>query len=205
MAAALEIKVRLDPRGLRAAERMLRGIPNGLRRVVPPAINRTLTRTRTFADGVLQKEVPVKKSAIRRHTTVFKASRYRFVGSLRYNDHRFAIASFKGVRPTKKGVTYAGPEGRKLIPRAFITKGFTHYKTQQYVENKMVWRRATAGRLPGGRDLVPRTPLTAPKGVSLGYAWTKHPEIRAAVERFGRRLLVREIHTKIYWIARKYA
>jgi len=205
MAAPLEISVKLDKRALDAAERMLRGIPHGLRRVAPPAINRTVTRTRTFVDGILAKELPVKKSAIRRRTRIFKASRHRWQGGLRYSDHRFAISSFKGARQTKKGVTYNSGQGRKLIPRAFMTAGFRHYATGERIESKTVWRRARVRGTGVGEQLVGRTPLTVPKGASLGYIWTRHPEIRTAAERFGRRRLVAEIHHQTRRMLRRYA
>lgn len=210
MAAPMTITVKLDTAAFQAAMARVRSIPGGFRRIVPPALNRALRSTRTLMDRQLRTKLAVKKKSVMQRMTTKKAGSIDASASIRLAPTRFALASFKGVRQTRRGVTYTiAPGKRKRLDRGFITAGFSNAARGQRVTSKTVWRRAMRqdkafrrGIATAAGDIVQRMPLVVPKGPSLAAVWTKQRGMVRQVERRVPQMIVREIYSRIAYVTR---
>ena len=116
----MPIDVKVNQRQLDKILKELQGVRGGLKRVVPPAINKTLTRGRAMTAREIKQEVNLKIGTIKKHLGKENASRKRWVGSiktLKTARKRIPLIEF-GARQLKSGdVSYkiTQKEGRKKI------------------------------------------------------------------------------------------
>lgn len=202
--------------GIRSA---MRGIKGGYEKVVVGAINRVLVTMRGRAARALAKAGGYKVGVVRRNSHVFKARRS---GKDRAGVHRGKIrfggtfwAIDQGARQTRKGVTMAGPGGKRfLVPHAFIAT-MSRFKRQVYVrswKNSPGWapvfadswrvEDAESGDYMASADDSPRvgrTPVRPLKGVPIFTAWAANKAVQAQVEAdAGARLKVETQHRMNY-------
>lgn len=175
------LHVEIDRAAMARIERELQGIPGGIRRVMPPAMNKAAAATKTMLYRAFSERMNIsRKGSIKeRLQLVPKASRDNMAAGIRIDLARFTVASFKRTRQMKAGVRWSPGGGRMLmIPRAFLRKGLTHYQTGKHMDLRQVWRRAG-----DGDDLVPRYPLKILRGPSLAAVFERDESFQSDAER----------------------
>lgn len=189
----------------------MRGIRGGYEKVVVGSINRVLTTMRGRAARALAKAGGYKVSVVRRHSTIYKARRGskrragRLQGKIRFGGTFWAID--QGARQTQKGVTMAGPGGKRfLVPHAFIAT-MAHFKRQVYIRSQETnpgWAPIPATD-PGDpnmweeQPLVGRIPVRPLLGVPIFTAWEANKAVQRQVKAdAGARLQIETEHRMHY-------
>jgi hypothetical protein len=197
------LSVRLDQAKLDAITKEIAHIPGALRRIFPTSLNQAAAETKTllYKEFLVRMNIARKASIKDRLTLTPKASRHSFVSGVRVALLRFMVTSFKGTRWLKRqGVRWSpGPGGSRIIPHAFIAKGYTHAKTGQYMDQRMAWRRAGTGD-----NLVPRTPILALRGPSLAMVFSKSPGFQAQIERQGSKIVEKKLTSQVQRIIARF-
>jgi len=203
MITAPNIRVEVDKAKMVRIERAVRGSKSAMGRIVYNALKKTSKKGRTMVDKEVRAILMIKKkSVMSRIVDVEKASRNNWRWRLGISTKRdIGIASFGSVSQGKEGVRYTIKRGlRKMALRAFLTEGFTHAKSGEFIKSKSVWRRAIAGEKPFSKgtptragNIVRRYPLIHLKGPSIGHVVKNSREILAKVHVQGQRDLNREI------------
>lgn len=189
------LDIRIDKAKLAAVERAVRGIPGAMARLMPPALNQAAAQMRTWLYRQFAERMSIaRKSSIRDRLAISpKATPANWSAGVRIELKRFTVASFKGVRQLKAGVRWSPRPGvMNLIPRAFLTGGFTHYASGEYVESRQVWRRAEEG----GR-MVPRYPIHVLKGPSLARVFSDDPSFQGQAEQAGAEIVSKKLDQQV--------
>lgn len=189
------IEVVPDKAALTQVTREIRAIPGALARMWPPALNAAAKETRTllYKEFLLRMNIAKKSSIKSRLELKPRATRYNPAAGIRIALSRFTVASFKGTRQLKEGVRWSpAPGAQQVIPRAFLRKGMTHYKTGEHMTLKQVWRRKSAGD-----KLVPRYPLSLLRGPSLAAVWERKPGLRRQVEKQAGEIVVKKVAQQV--------
>lgn len=216
------IGVRVDEEALSRILRKIEAIPGAVERAAPAALNAAASETRTLLIDRFSTlmEFSRKKSVRDRVTIPRKASRGDWSTSVRISLSRFTIGSFKDVLQTPTGVTWdtggdvwgAAFRGNH-IPRAFVRKGLTHYKTEKYQETRMVFRRAMRGekgfavdgvnqaghvvRATRRGDIVQRYSLKVLRGPSLGLVFSRSGQMQSETETAAAAILEKKLRQQI--------
>jgi hypothetical protein len=208
------IRVTFDKAKLAAVERALADCPRVLPRIVYRALKRTAAGGRTQLDRLIRARAPLRKrSVMDRIVDAEKASYTHWRWRLDVSARRLSVTSFLNARQTRAGVVYGGGAiGQRLIPRAFITEGFTQSKSGEYIESRAAWRRKKKGEkgvsddmLTRRGDLVRRMPLMYLRGPSIAKIVTDAPDLLAAVHGEGQQRLTKEIDGQVkYELERKW-
>jgi len=208
------IRVTFDKAKLAAVQRALAEHPRLLPRIVYRALKRTASAGRTMLDVSIRRKIALRKrSVMDRIVDAEKASYTNWRWRLDISAQRLSVTRFLNARQTAKGITYGGGEmGQRLIPRAFITEGFTQSKSGEYIESRAAWRRKKKGEkgvsddmLTRRGDLVRRMPLVYLRGPSIAKIVTDAPDLLAAVHGEGQHRLTKEIDGQVkYELERKW-
>ena len=137
--AGTGINIRVERDDIRELQRTLRGIRNGVPRVLKNSVNKTLPGIRTDMARETQQRLALKQSRIKKDIKVVKrASTSDFSGQVRSKGQPVSLHSF-GAKQKKRGVSVRvlKSEGRKTIRGAFIAQG-KHGNTMVF------WRQKTA-------------------------------------------------------------
>jgi hypothetical protein len=189
------LDIRVDSAELKRIEAELRGIPGGMARAVPPALNAAAREERTWLYQQFCSRLNIaRKTSVRDRLELRpRASPFNWSAGIRIALSRFTVAGFKGVRQTRRGVTWSPVAGQsRLIPRAFVRGGFTHYRSGEYIEARQVWRRAErAGRM------MPRYPIQVMRGPSLAYVFAQDPGFQGQAERTGSAILSKKLDQQV--------
>ena len=193
MASGL-IEVRFDERKFRAVQRQLAGIPNGMRQVMPPAINRTATTARAKTARKLAGQIRVKVSQVKKGISIIKAMRDYWQATLRITTRRIPLIQF-GARQTRRGTSYQIDKraGRKTIKGAFIQTMPITGASQKH-GHRGVFKREGKERLPI-RELF---------GPSLGFVFEESGQIAAETMAETAVDLEKNVDSKVQWILSKY-
>ena len=169
------VEVRLDAPTMRRAMALLGGVPAGLYRIVPRAINKigVMARTRTLA--MVTEQISIKKKDLRdKNIRLHRASRDNWAATLNVSGNRIPISKFSPSQ-VRRGVTYrirrAG--GRVLLPGAFMATMPSGHTIAA------VRARGWTMRFPRGRKTGVKhgLPLYEPLGPSI-------PEVVRTAEEF---------------------
>jgi hypothetical protein len=134
----------------------LRGIDGGVRKAAVPAVNKTLSKGRTWLRQGLTKFLTIKSSNLNRRIFVSKATQWDFEGSIKLMGRKIGLINFKSedtrksaYDPTGKGVFAQVIRGGPVLrlPFAFIAKGRYGNKVSP-AGNVHVFQRDGAGRSP---------------------------------------------------------
>lgn len=160
----LDIRVKIDERSLKEADRILRAIPRAMPRVMRRAIKRTVDKTVTDFKDRIVRVVNMKKGDIGRALKKRWSSDY---GSIAAKSTRTGLLEFKGTSPSARGVRYRIVKGGKrgLIEHGFIARMQSGHRgvfarsreTRLPIQEKRgpsVWQiiTGTAGLLKGAID-----------------------------------------------------
>ncbi|MEN6424016.1 MAG: hypothetical protein ABFE13_01535 [Phycisphaerales bacterium] len=200
------VHVAVDHEALNRVAIALHGIPGAMDRVIPPAMNKAALEARTWLYTEFLKRMNIARRASIKDRLEHrpKASKASWSTGIRIALTRFTVTSFKGARQRKAGVEWQPRAGKtRLIPRAFIRRGFTHYQTDKYVELRQAWRRAGG---MGLRDkLVPRYPLFIMRGPSMARVFSDDPEFQDRAESQASIILNKKIGQRVdYEIQRRW-
>jgi hypothetical protein len=202
MITAPDIRVEVDKAKMARIERAVNGSQRVMGRIVYNALKRTSKKGRTLLDKEIRTILQIKKKSVTsRIVDAEKATHNNWRWRLGISGRRISLASFGSVSKGKKGVRYTIKRGLcKTALRAFLTEGFTHAKSGEYIESKSVWRRAMAGEKPFSKgtptragNIVRRMPLIHLKGPSIGHVVKNSREILTKVHIEGQRDLNKEI------------
>ena len=170
MSSAVEII--FDDRQLRSIERMLKGVPNGMRRVMPRSINRAAAYARTQTSRKVRDKTGLKYGEILKRIHVSKATSFRWAAVIRLSDKRFPLIDFDAEQ-TGTGVAFKGPRGIQELKHGFIRNSTSSGK-------KVALRRA---RSDSGGGLVGQYPIFKRYGYSIAGFWSAAPQIVAETMR----------------------
>jgi len=206
-----QVEIKIDEAKVKQVESALKGHEKALPKIMYRSLKRTASAGRTQIDRGVRAEVMLKKkNVMNRIQDLEKATDFHWVWRLGISLERLTLAAFGNVTESKKGkgVSYTIKRGlRKLHRHAFITKGFHHYKSGEYIESKTVWQRGRyrlgtekAVRkkreyLPSGR-LKLREALIVPRGPSIGWIMETGPLLKQ-VEKEGVAVLSKEIDRQV--------
>lgn len=117
----LDIRVTIDERSLKEADRILRAIPRAVPRVFRRAIKRTVDKAVTDFKERIARVVNMKKGDIGR---ALKKSWSSDFGSVAAKYERTGLLEFKGTSQSTRGVRYRVVKGgkRELIEHGFIAR-----------------------------------------------------------------------------------
>lgn len=136
----LGTEIRIDDAAVRRIERMVRHIPNAMRRIVPPALNRTATWTRTRHAREVARQMTIKVRDARRQMFVQKAHRNKWMARVLINNARVPLIALT-PKQTGSGVHYNIPGVVSLTRRsAFLATMPSGHRG--------VFQRRTRKRLP---------------------------------------------------------
>lgn len=148
----------MDPSQMRQLERAVRGIAEGVPRVLAPAINRALSHGSTTVKREIRKQYLIKAKDI--PVQVRRASRATLGGEVRLRQGMLDLAKFK---VTPKGVqkrrhkklirAQVKVTGGKILPHGFVAKMATGYVGP--------FMRRGAARLPLRKLLTIGAPIMA--------------------------------------------
>lgn len=216
------IGVRVDQEALSRILRKIEGIPGAVERAVPAALNAAASETRTLLIERFSAlmDFSRKKSVRDRVTIPRKAGRGNWSTAVRISLARFTIGSFKDVMQTPTGVSWdtggdiwgAAFRGG-FIPRAFVRKGLTHYKTGQEQDTRLVFRRAMRGekgfaanavnqaghvvRATRRGDIVQRYSLKVLRGPSLGLVFSRSGQMQSETEAAAVAILEKKLRQQV--------
>jgi hypothetical protein len=200
------VKVTFDQAKLAAVARAMADCPRLLPRIVYRALTRTASGGRTQLDKLIRGKVSLRKrSVMDRIVDAERASYTNWRWRLDVSARRLSVTSFLNARQTRAGVVYGGGVmGQRLIPRAFITPGFTQSQTGEYYDIRSPWRRRKAGEkgaeehlLTKRGDMVRRLPLMYLRGPSLAKVVTDTAGMLQAVHAEGQGRLEREMDGQV--------
>ena len=156
---AVDVKLQIDQEALKRVEKMLRGFPKAIPKVMTKGINKTAAGAKTDIARKIAGEIKLKLSTIKKSIDMSKASYSRWQAELGIYGRRIPLINF-AARQTKAGVTYSiEPGSRKTIGSAFIqTMGSGHVG---------IFKRVTEARHPI-RELM---------GPSLGIVFNRSGSI----------------------------
>ena len=135
----LDIRVKIDRRSLKEADRILRAIPKAMPRVMRRAIKRTVDKTATDFKSRIARVVNLKKGDIGRALKKRWSSDY---GSIEAKSTRPGLLEFKGTSQSARGVRYRIIKGGK---RGLIEHGFI---ARMQSGHRGVFKRGGETRLP---------------------------------------------------------
>lgn len=163
------VEIKFDERKLKAVERQVRGIPGGMKRIMPRAINRTATTARARTARKIAGQVKVKVSTAKKGVSIIKARQDRWRATLRITSRRIPLIQF-GARQTQKGVSYqiSKSTGRKSIKSAFIQTMPITGAAQEYGHRGVFMRKGKA-----------RFPIRELFGPSIGIVFEQAGQIAA--------------------------
>ncbi len=153
----MQVEIKLDKKKLREIEIMLRGVKNGMPRVVSGAINKTAAPAKTQISREIRQEIAVKAKDVKKSIILKKASYTKWAALISISRRRLPVIVF-GAKQNKKGVSYRIQKtgGRKRIGSAFIATMKSGHTG--------VFKRKGAARLP----------IVQLRGPSLGEVFDKN-------------------------------
>lgn len=135
----LDIRVKIDERSLKEADRILRAIPRAMPRVMRRAIKRTVDKAVTDFKERIARVVNMKKGDIGRALKKRWSSDYGSIGA-KYT--RTGLLEYKGTTQGARGVRYRIVKGGK---RGLIEHGFI---ARMQSGHRGVFKREKETRLP---------------------------------------------------------
>lgn len=163
----LDIRVKVDERSLKEANRILRAIPRAVPRVFRRALKRTVDKTVTDFKERIVRVVNMKKGDIGRALKKRWSSDY---ASIAAKSTRTGLLEYKGTSQTARGVRYRIIKGGK---RGLIEHGF-------------IARMQSGHRGVFKRERGPRLPIQEKRGPSVWQVITGTAGLlRAAVDKAG--------------------
>ena len=138
---AFSTEVRFDDKALRRVESAVRGIPNAMNRIVPPALNRTASWLRTRDAREVARQLGSQVGQARRQIKIEKASGAKWLARVLILDAIIPLIVLK-PKQTARGVQYQiKGSGRTHTRRgAFIARMPSGHRG--------VFKRETRKRLP---------------------------------------------------------
>lgn len=116
----MDLTISLDEVQLKAVQRALRNVPQGLPRAVSRVINRQAAKVHTQVNRLLAKESGDKYGEVRKIVTLRRATFRKWSASILIRGRRRPIIKL-GAKQTALGVTYRAGKGEKgFIRSAFI-------------------------------------------------------------------------------------
>ena len=195
------IDVVVDKGQMARLTHLMRAVPNGLQRVIPPAINRTATQARTRASRRIREDLKVPVGQIRKRIIIKRATRARWAASLTLSNKRIPTVHL-GARKATKGIYYNVAGGKKLLRHAFIAK--VMYVTKKadggwdMGESKQVFVRASFGGVRVGRY-----PIVKQWAASLARVYEKAPGLAAGIMKESGDLLHKNIDRRVKYLLEK--
>jgi len=99
------VEIQFEEAKLKRIERMLKGVPGAMPKVMSRGINRTATMSRTEIIRQIQAKIKIKQKGIKKGLTLEKATRNKWAASIGISTKRIPLIYFN-ARKAKKGVTY---------------------------------------------------------------------------------------------------
>jgi hypothetical protein len=116
----LRLQVTVDERQRRAIEQALAEIPRGMPMALSRALNKVAKPVESLIVKDAAKQTGMTQKVIRKKNIRLRRASYRnLTAEVRIFGRGIPVMMLK-ARQTRKGVTYKGPNGRVLIPGAFI-------------------------------------------------------------------------------------
>lgn len=197
--------VRYDEKSLHAIEQSLRGLPGAMGKIMPAAINRSLSTMRVqIARRIKATGLRLPINRIKAGMTMHRASASLWSGSLTMSTRSYDLASDFHARQTRGGVVVRVQKTTVHLPQAFIPQG--ERKAAWWGWNTVLMRRPTAGSGMTWRtarerhSLVGRMPVVKVWGPTLAQLWGQATEIHGAVVKEADAVLGKEIKSKIRWV-----
>lgn len=194
------VKISVKREDVRELQRTLRGIRNGVPRVLKTAVNKTLPGIKTDMARETQQRLALKQSRIKKDIKIVRKATYtNFSGQVQSKGQPVSLHSF-GAKQKKRGVSVRvlKSEGRKTIRGAFIASG-------KHGNPMVFWRKKTAANAEkiGSKKKKPwmvyaalpekyKYPVEALHGPRIQDI-TARPEVIQAVEEKGRIRLRKQI------------
>lgn len=121
------ITIKLDPKDEAKLKSLLEIKAVG-EKVIPRALNRTLSGVKTDASAEIRKDLNVKKSAVDQTFRMEKATPSRWTASIESTGAPLALIDFIGTRQTVNGVSVQIKKNhsRKVVSGAFIISAGNH-------------------------------------------------------------------------------
>ena len=184
------IDVVVDQGMMNRLTRTLRAVPGGLKRVIPPAINKTATQGRTRAARRISKASGIKVGEVRKRIRIQRATRVRWAAALRLSNERLPLILFS-ARQTRRGVTYRlGGAKRSRLAHGFIAVMPSGHRG--------VYMRKWQGDKRAGR-----LPIVEQMALSVAGVYDKGPQVAAEVMRETRGLLRTNIDRQVRYVLMK--
>ena len=156
----VDVDIKFDQAKLKRIERMLRGIPGAMPKVVTRAINKTAGPAKTQIGKEIRTEINTTTKRVNQRLFLQKATYTNWAATISISKRRLPLMSF-GAKQIKKGVSYniLKSGGRKKIDSAFIqTMSSGHVG---------VFRRKSDQRLPIVEMFGPSIGQVFDKSVSI--------------------------------------
>lgn len=116
------LDVKIDEKQMKAIEKQVSGIKNGLGKVVSRAINKSIVHARVMLKKIVLADWPVSASRFNAYAPIKKANAKTLKAYIVLREyHRPNLTWFK-AKQTKKGITYLSwtKQGKQTIGKAFF-------------------------------------------------------------------------------------
>ena len=116
-----QIDIKVDPRQIKAIQRALRGVKNGLPKAMSRAVNKTADAARGHIARELVKKSALKLKAIRAVMKVSRATYTRWSATVHTGGKRIALFRFGGRKGRKRQAVHeaTGGQAAKIFSRIF--------------------------------------------------------------------------------------
>jgi len=198
------VEIKVDDVKLRQVERMLRGFPKAMPKVIARAINRTASSAKTEIGRRIAKEIGMKVADAKKSVILKKASWKRWMASLGISGRRIPLIRFR-ARQTKKGVSYKIGAKRKFIKTAFIA---TMVGGNRDISNadRLVSLGGEAPKTAAGvykRVGIKRLPIVERFGPSMGIVFEESGSIAKDVTESAYKMLGRNIDDQVALVLKR--
>ena len=176
-----DMSAEIDKRQLRSVQRMLAGIPRGMNKVIPRAINKVGVSGRKLIVDKVAADIPIKKGVLKKKNVKLKrASYYKWRAEINISGKRIPLIELKATERQKRGgiaYTIRKGGGRRVHKQAFIATMRSGH-------------RGVFARKGRGESRVPRLPIIEQRGPSV-------PQVFTNIREFAKGLLEKRLAAKL--------
>lgn len=173
----INITIKQDTKEIRS---LLRYYKNGANTVLTRTLNKVIKPVQSAAVKGIAKDMRLTQKVVRASTKTDRAAFWRLTASVEGSGKRIPIIDLN-AKPTKKGVTYKGQSGRRLIPSAFISTMPNSLEFAGASRHEGVFSRRGEKRLPIDELYYVSIPhvfvkhkITQAMGLVADERWTKN-------------------------------
>lgn len=178
------VSIDVDKSSLNRIERLLKGIPNGMGKVISRGINKTALAARTQITRLVSSETNVKQKDIRNSIVLRRATYQKWQADIGVNDKRIDLFKFGGKTGQKTAyeVKTTEKQSKFLYSKVFKPKyGKAAISAKSYVTKRKGYLNASYEIEKGNRKKMPDGSFIATMKSGHTGLFIKRADIKGAI------------------------